>query len=385
LKKLQLFSVADKGTFFVDLSQFGVAFSFSFIYAFMPFYILRVSKFGPQETMIWIGLIMGSSSVAAAIAAPIWGRLTARYRPKMLYEVGMLCNGVVCLATGFTENLYLLLILRILLGALGAISTVGIVIISSLSDRETLNQNLSLYQNSMTAGALLSPPLGAYSVTLFGYRSAFVIAALIVFIFVVFCRRTVREVPLWHNRPREGKVSPKGFLWGWILSFIASVHLTFLPPILPHLLENFKMAGEAAVTAAGFIMTAYTATAILGNYFINKYASKVSLKRVMLLTCAAAALFQMLLTFAPEIWSFTAVRMLQTAAIAAIFPMIISVFALAGGGGTLGFINSSRFVGNAAGPFLATSVLAYSNFFILCLLIAALTVISLWGFLTAKE
>jgi hypothetical protein len=37
------------------VSQLGIAFSFNFIMAFLPFYILKVSDFSPQETMIWIG------------------------------------------------------------------------------------------------------------------------------------------------------------------------------------------------------------------------------------------------------------------------------------------------------------------------------------------
>jgi hypothetical protein len=77
--------------------------------------------------------------------------------------------------------------------------------------------------------------------------------------------------------------------------------------------------------------------------------------------------------------------MLQTGAVAAVFPIIISLFAPGVGGGTLGFLNSSRFAGNFIAPLMATSVLAYSNFFTLYLIITVLTLVSLWGFLASRR
>jgi DHA1 family multidrug resistance protein-like MFS transporter len=380
VRNLLLPKAANKGVFFVAVSQLGIAFSFNFIMAFLPFYILKVSDFGPQETMIWIGTIMGASSVTAALAAPLWGKLTSRFRSKMLYEIGILCNGMICLLMGFTGNLYLLLLLRIILGALGAISTIGLVLISSLSTGENLHKNMSLYQNAMTAGQLISPALGAYTVTLFGYRSAFVFAAAVVFIFFAFCRRYVDDIPLQKEDAHERGPIGNGVLWGWVLSFVATVHLTFLPSILPHMLENFQVVGEPAVKTAGIIMMAYTATAILGNYLVGTLISREYLKRAVIYASLSAAFFQLLMAFSGGVFSFTLIRMIQTGAIAAVFPVIISIFAPGAGGGRLGFLNSSRFAGNAIAPLMATSVLAYSNFFVLSVMIAGITLASLWAF-----
>jgi hypothetical protein len=89
--------------------------------------------------------------------------------------------------------------------------------------------------------------------------------------------------------------------------------------------------------------------------------------------------------FGKGVVSFTLIRMLQTGVIAAVFPMILSVFATGVGGGTLGFLNSARFAGNAIGPLMATSVVAYSNLLTLYLLISGLTLIPLAGFLRATK
>ena len=62
--------------------------------------------------------------------------------------------------------------------------------------------------------------------------------------------------------------------------------------------------------------------------------------------------------------------MLQMGFIAGIIPLIFSIFAREVGGRRIGFLNSSRFVGAAIGPLMATSVLAYSNLLTLYFLIA---------------
>ena len=86
-----------------------------------------------------------------------------------------------------------------------------------------------------------------------------------------------------------------------------------------------------------------------------------------------------------SVFSFTVIRMLQTAVIAAVFPMILSIFARGVGGGTLGFLNSARFGGNATGPLISTSIVAYSNLATLYFMISGITLIALLGFLSATR
>jgi len=62
---------------------------------------------------------------------------------------------------------------------------------------------------------------------------------------------------------------------------------------------------------------------------------------------------------------------------------MFSIFARDVSGRMIGFLNSARFVGAAVGPLMATSVLAYSNLFILYLLIAGLTFGFLWAFMAS--
>ncbi len=336
--------------------------------------------------MLWIGMIMGSTSMVAALAAPFWGSLTARVRPKLLFEGGIFCNGVIFFMMGFVENLPLLLTLRLIQGALGAISTIGLVLIAASAPKNTLPKYLGLFQNSMTAGQLIGPPLGAYAVTLFGYHSPFIIAVIVVFFSLVYCHKHVRDIPLQAKMPGQDKPLTSGILWGWGLTIIGTIHLMFLPSVLPNILEGFHLTEEAAITSAGTIMMLYMAAAFVGNYLLVGLASRVGILRIITVAGLSAAALQSLLYFSTGVYSFTVIRMLQTGMIAAVIPLVISGFAGEGRNGTtLGFLNSGRFVGNALGPIMATTILAQFSLLTLYLTIAGLTLVMLVAFLASMR
>ena len=178
----------------------------------------------------------------------------------------------------------------------------------------------------------------------------------------------------------------RGVLWGWALIFIATIHLTFLPSILPYIFKGFDLAGEKALKSAGFIMMGYTATALIGNYFISRLTPRAKLKGVIAVLCLTSAFFQLLLFLSRGVIGFTSIRMLQAGAIAAVIPMTMANFASELGGTGIGFLNSARFAGNGFGPLLATSVVAGSNLFTLYLIIAVSTIGSVLAFLiTGKK
>ena len=137
---------------FISFSQFGSAFSFNFINVFVPFYIFKISPYSPQETLLWIGVITGVAPLFSAITSTYWGSLSHRFPPKLLYLRGMLAHSILFFLMGFTTNLYVLLLLRILQGIVGGISTIGLIIVTSTSPREDMTSHLGIFQSSMTFG-----------------------------------------------------------------------------------------------------------------------------------------------------------------------------------------------------------------------------------------
>lgn len=366
----------------ISFSQFGVAFSFNFVGIFLPFYLINVSPYSQQETLLWIGAIIGAAGIVTALTSTFWGTMTHHFSPKMLYLRGMLVHTFLFLLMGFTSNLYGLFILRILQGLIGGISTIGIVIVSSSSAEERIPVDLGIYQSSMTLGQLLGPPLGSLAAVTLGYKGAFVSASAVMFASFVFCYFFVVDVP---KLPREEKTPrrqklDRRLLVGWMLCFTAQIQIMFMPSILPNILEEMKIEHDVALSLAGTVVMCYTATAMVGTYVWGWVSRKYGLYRIITFLFGLGILFQAGLVFGRGVVSFTIIRMVQTGLVAAAIPLLLSIFVRQARGSEIGFLNSSRFTGNALGPMIATSVLAVSNLGVLYGAISGITLLALLAF-----
>jgi MFS transporter, DHA1 family, multidrug resistance protein len=366
----------------VSFSQFGNAFSGNFVHIFLPFYILKISPYSLQYTLLWVGAIMGVTTLVAAFTSTFWGSLTHRYSPKMLFLRAILVNAITFLLLGFTTNLYLLFTLRLLQGFVTGASTIGLIIVSSTSPRDKVSVNIGFFQASLTMGQLVGPVFGSLAASTFGYRGAFLSASMILFISVAFSYFFVMDVPRLPKMERAfgWATIDKRLMIAWTLGFTAMVQLSFLPSVLPKVFDEFHVAHPVALKLAGIVVMLYTATAMVGTYVWSWLSKRFGIYRMITFLFALGIVFQLLLVFSQGVVGFTVIRMIQTGLVAATFPLIISMFAAESKGSIIGFLSSARFAGNAVGPIMATSILAFSNLTVLYLFLSALALVVFLGF-----
>jgi MFS transporter, DHA1 family, multidrug resistance protein len=367
---------------FISLSQFGIAFCFHFVMVFIPFLIHDISLYSPHATLVWVGLIMGAPNFVSAISSTFWGSLTTRSSPKLLFMRGMLSHAILMLVMAFVSSLPILLLLRILQGVLGGISTVGFVIVSSSSSREWASRDIGLYQNSMTLGQLVGPPIGALAASTFGYKGAFISASALVFVTLAFCFFYVTEVP--HETKDKTTFSThainKRVVIACGICFTVTVQLMFLPGVLPDVFKGFNIEQSIAVRLAGLVVMLYTATAMAGTFLLCRLAAKVGVNTLIIIACILGVILQAMLAVSPGIISFITIRMLKTATIAAVLPLVFSACASNPDGRVIGLLNSSRFAGGALGPIIGTTVLAVSSLNWLYLSVSGLGLLALLAF-----
>jgi MFS family permease len=372
----------DQNLLLLSLSQFGMAFSHNYIMVFMPFLIYKITPYSPQQTLIWVGWIMGSAHAVVAVSSVFWGTLTSRYRPKILYMIGMLIQVVLFLSMGFTSSLHVLLLLRILQGAFGGVSTIGLIIISSSSPKERMSADIGFFQAFLTLGHLTGPPLGALAASTFGYQGAFISASALLVVTFLFCHVYVKDVPLQDRGESllgRSMVNQRS-LAGWIICFTVTIQLLFLPSVLPNVLDGFQVEKTRALKWAGMLIMSYTATATLGTFFLTRLSGRIRRDRMIIFLVLSGTLLQSLLSLGQGVIDYAVIRMIQSGLIAAAIPLVISIFAAESKAGAMGFLNASRFAGAALGPVLATSILAYSNMTALYLSISGMTLLALCGF-----
>jgi predicted MFS family arabinose efflux permease len=241
---------------------------------------------------------------------------------------------------------------------------------------------MGFFQNSITMGQLLGPPVGAFAASMLGYKGTFISASVLVFITLIFCSLNVVEVP-----PKSGQRSEQGkqalsrkSLFAWGVCFAATVQLMFMPGVLPNIFDTFGIEQDIALRWSGLVVMSYTATAMLGTYLLCRLAPKIGSVRLILGAGTLGIAMQSLLTVSPGITSFVIIRLFQTALIASVLPLIISLFASDLSGKVIGFLNSGRFAGNAMGPMIGTSVLAFTGLNSVYLFISGLSILALAGF-----
>jgi DHA1 family multidrug resistance protein-like MFS transporter len=325
---------------------------------------------------------MGAPPFAAALASTFWGSLTSRLNPKILFLRGVFSHFIIILSMAFVTNLPTLLVLRLIQGIMGGLSTVGLIIVSSSTTSLYKSRDIGMYQNAMTLGQLIGPPIGAATAALLGYKGAFLCAAGMTFLILLFC---VFQIKGFSGGLKDAtgltmSAINKQTISGWGLCFISCIQLMFLPSILPNVFQGFHMDEEIAVRTAGLVVMLYTGTAIIGTYLLSKMANRRRRRLLILTVGGVATAMQFLLSICPEIVSFVIVRMIQTAMIASVLPLVFSSFPSDLDGKVIGFLNSSRFAGNAMGPILATSIIAVLGLNWLYHTIAGLSVIALAGY-----
>jgi MFS transporter, DHA1 family, multidrug resistance protein len=370
-----------KNLTFICLSQCGVNFSFNFMFAFLPFYLSGISTYSSRATLLWTGAILGSTSMCIAFSGPFWGSLTHRVRPKALFVAGMVAHTVTFVIMGFTTSLPVFLFLRILQGMLGGTSTIGLIMISATKGNNS-SRDMGIFQSSVTLGQLLGPPVGTLAVTSLGYRGAFLSAAAVLFAMAFLAHTYVANVSSLQEQEqnRERRALSKPVLATWFLCLAAQIQLMFLPSILPDVFRGLRLDEASAIHWAGILITLYTMSSMAGTYVWCSLAERIGITKLIGFLLIGGAILQTALLFPAGIFGYSAIRMAQTFLIAAVIPLSLSLFSAKARGFTIGFLYSSRFVGNAVGPIMATSVLAFSNTSILYLSIAGLSLTALGAF-----
>jgi len=345
----------------VVLSQFMTAFSWTYVYVFLPFYIQQVSPYDRATTLLWIGWILGITGAASTVFAPIWGAMSARVSPKRLYEAGMLLQTVLMGAMGFTESLPAFLVLRLLIGCVGGLSTTALIIVSATSAGERLTANVGLFQTALTSGQIAGPIAGAISADLLGYRATFVVGALFIFLAFLNVHFGLRPLPRFRPEAERRAPSARGLVSGWLVCFAATVQIVFLPSVLPEVLAAFGVAQTRAVRVAGAIVFAYGLAAALGALGLSRLAGFLGSRRAILVAVLGGSTLQALLGAGDSVLQFGLIRTLQVGLIAGVVPIVFADVAQRARGAAIGFMNTSRFVANAVGPLVATATFAHAS------------------------
>jgi MFS family permease len=377
--------IEDRDTRVLAVTQFIAGFSFNFIYVMLPFYIQRISPYDPATTLLWTGLIMGSTGVTSTIFAPVWGTMASRIGPRFLYQLGLGIECVMIAGIALTTSLPVIFLCRLGVGLTGGISTIGLIIVTATSAPARRTANVGVLQSAQTMGQITGPLGAALLGELLGIRGAIFLAVGLLGCSMLLANRMLSRVRRFTPPTAGDRPAVRHIAAAWAICFAASLQIIFLPSILPRLLDDFGVPPAGAVRLAGVIVFSYGLSATAGSLLISRYAGRVGRRRIVALAGFGSAALQALLGLAWSVPSFAVLRVLQTGLVAGILPVVFAEVAESGRGHLIGLINTSRFASSAAGPFLATFLLAHGGPWAIFLLFGGFAAAATTAFLRVPQ
>ena len=332
-------------------------FAWSFIYVSLPFHIQGMSTLDPAATLRWTGWILGISPLITVVTAPISGRIGERVEPKRGFIAVQAFQGLGFLGMALARTLPEMLIARLLLGLMGAVSTFAFIMVGRAGG--DVRRQVSHIQSGMTLGQVLGPAAGAVVAARIGFRLSFVLGAVMLWA----CSGLVAwGAPAGGSRDvkaaGERRVSLRELATVCLVVLAGSTQIFFLAAILPQILPPLGVPAESTLETGGILLLLTGLAAALGAMAAPRLADLVGDRRAMVWFLLASSLLLAALGAMGNVWTFGALRFLQVLCIAPVFPLSVAAIAQRASGEAIGFVNSARIGAAFIGPVAATTLLS---------------------------
>lgn len=158
---------------------FMMGIGFSEVLPFMSLYVDTLGKFTASQLSFYSSLTFSISYLATAIASPFWGRLADAKGRKLMLLRAAFGMAIVFALMGIVTNVWQLVALRAIQGLLGGFISNANAMIATQTPKNRAGYAMGLFVTGTTAGQLLGPFIGGTLASLFSYRLAFFITAII--------------------------------------------------------------------------------------------------------------------------------------------------------------------------------------------------------------
>jgi MFS family permease len=224
----------------------------------------------------------------------------------------------------------------------------------------------------MLAGQVLGPLPGALVASRLGFQLTFELGGLMIAGCAALTQWALARPPEAAASTATTRSLPvRDVAVAAALVLVGSTQEAFLASILPAVLPGLGVSPEGTVEAGGLLLFVSSAAAALGGLTAPYLAAEVGERRILAALLTGSSVLLAMLSLSGSLGWFTFFRVLQSLAIAPLFPLVVARVARHGGGDAIGIVNAARVGSNFVGAVFATSVLAWAPPAVLYLLLGA--------------
>jgi DHA1 family multidrug resistance protein-like MFS transporter len=363
-----------KNLAFLWICQVLSLMGFSFALPFTPLYIQEMGITDPEALRLWSGLLMAGSGVSFAIMTPIWGTLSDRFGRKPMTLRANLGGAVLLLAMGLVRSPEYLLVLRIVQGALTGTVIANLTLVVSNTPEKRIGFAIGIMNTAVFTGNAIGPLVGGYFADLFGFRIAFFLSSITLFLAFFIALIWVRE----DFSPQVSGGTPRIFrdlvrlvkeqrIFPFIGLFVLFGMARFSPrPMYPLLVKEIAAAGLGIATQAGLINAAAGTAAVLAGVMIGRLVDRGRPFVIGMVCAGTAGLFLLPQGFLPTVWILLPFVFFTDFCSAGIDPILNVLLSrqvpVERRGAAFGLLGSARGIGWSVGGMLGGVLAAYLDF-----------------------
>ncbi|MGO8670536.1 MAG: multidrug efflux MFS transporter [Capsulimonadaceae bacterium] len=338
-----------------------------------PVLPLFIKQLGVRDTgMIeqYSGIAFGVTFIVSAIFSPIWGYAADKYGRKPMLLRASLGMALIVACTGFSQNVYQLIALRLLMGVITGYSTACITLIATQTDKEHAGWALGTLSTSGISGSLLGPIIGGYIEENLGLPNVFFITGALMMVAFITTYLFVKE----HFVRSELKTPTMKEVWKCIPDpgLTMTVISTFLglmlaiyaiEPIVTVYVSQLSRHTRHLALLSGLAFSAPGLASILLASRLGTVADRIGPHKVILASLLAGAVISVPQAFVKNSWELIGLRFMLGLATAGLVPsintMVKRITPDAITGRIFGVSMSAQYLGIFGGAIIGGQVAAY--------------------------
>ena len=347
------------------LGSFTTIVAMTLLLPFLPLYVEELGAGSHAEIVQWSGIAYGATFLAAALVAPLWGKLGDRYGRKLMLVRASFGMAVCMSLTGMVQSVWQLVLLRLLIGFAGGYSSGSTILVAMQTPKDRSGWALGTLAAGIMAGNLVGPLIGGALPPLIGIRATFLLAGGVIFLAFLATTLLIKE-----DAPPPGPANGGGKARsGWsqvpdkrpVAAMLATGMLLMfatmsIEPIITVYVGQLVEDRGHVTLVSGVVMSAAALGAILSSSYLGKLADRIGHWTVIVGALATAAVLLVPQAFVTASWQLVALRFLMGLALGGLLPSVTSVIRHnvpdGVGGNVLGLSISAQYVGQVAGPLL---------------------------------
>lgn len=375
--------------------SFSTLVSLSMLLPFLPLYVEQLGVSSPASIVQWSGIAFGATFLGTALTAPLWGHLADRYGRKPMLVRAAFGMAVMMSLIGMAHSVMELVLLRLLAGLVGGYASAATVMVGTQAPRDRSGWALGVLSVGALSGSLVGPLVGGFLPDLVGIRGTFFVgggvialAALITLFFVRedFNRALDTRAPS-HEQASAG-IAHKPLMFTLLVTAMMVLLANMsIEPIITVYIGQLGVPHDHLARFAGIVMATSAFGSMLTSARLGAFADRVGSDRVIIGCLLVTALVMLPQAFVTQWWQLAVLRGLMGMSMAGLLPAVAKgVRALVEDhktGKTLGYLQSSQFAGQVAGPLIGGQIGAWVGlrevFFVTAALLLLCAALNRWA------